>query len=266
MVHVLCTLIALVRCVAGAPLVIAANRDETLERPATGPEISVCPSGRRVAAPRDLRAGGSWLGVNDARVFVGLTNRPAASPDPNLASRGRVVLDALDAPSARAAADRIAVLPARSFNPFNLFVADAREAFVIAYDDVPRLERLAPGVHVVGNANPNDRAVPKIARLSSRAEEAAGHSGDALLDALAEICRGHEHTGRPREDACIHLDGYGTRSSMLLRMAEDASEDVWRWAEGAPCSTPYEDVTDLLHELGRGCAAQWGGFETRAQR
>lgn len=264
--HLVCTLIALVRCVEGAPLVIAANRDEYLDRPAAPPAVASSTGGRPVVAPRDLRAGGTWLGINDARLFVGLTNRPVAALDPFRPSRGQIVLDALDAPSAREAAELVAALPADAFNPFNLFLADERDAFAVVYETAPRVETLAPGVHVVGNADPDDRAIPKIARLLDRAEAARRRPGDGLLDALAEICRGHENAGRPREDACIHLGGYGTRSSMLLRLSERTSEDVWRWADGAPCSTSYENVTDLLHSLGRERSATGGGFETRAHR
>jgi len=48
-----CTLIALHRQISGAPLVIAANRDEYLDRPSEGPALRNTPHGV-IAAPRDL--------------------------------------------------------------------------------------------------------------------------------------------------------------------------------------------------------------------
>ena len=57
-----------------------------------------------------------------------------------------------------------------------------------------------------------------------------------------------------RADA-IHLGserGYGTRSSTLLWLGEPGTRSEWRFAEGAPCETEYEDRSELLRELGLG--------------
>ena len=92
----MCTLIVLHRCFADAELLVAANRDEYLDRPAEPPALRRW-NGRTVLAPRDVRAGGTWLGLNDAGVFAALTNRPNATPDPTRRSRGLLVVDALAA-------------------------------------------------------------------------------------------------------------------------------------------------------------------------
>ena len=82
----MCTLIVLHRCFADAELLVAANRDEYLDRPAELPALRVW-NGRTVLAPRDARAGGTWLGMNDAGLFAALTNRPTPRPDPRLRTR-----------------------------------------------------------------------------------------------------------------------------------------------------------------------------------
>ena len=56
-------------------LVLAANRDEYLDRAAEKPTLRRS-GNRTVLAPRDLQAGGTWLGLNDAKLFAALTNRP----------------------------------------------------------------------------------------------------------------------------------------------------------------------------------------------
>jgi uncharacterized protein with NRDE domain len=119
----MCTLIVLHRCFADAELLVAANRDEYLERPAEGPQLRSW-NGRSVVAPRDVRAGGTWLGLNDAGVFAALTNRPNPVPDPARRSRGLLVADALAAGTAAEAITRLAELPARTYDPFNLAVFD----------------------------------------------------------------------------------------------------------------------------------------------
>jgi uncharacterized protein with NRDE domain len=246
----MCTLIALHRCVPGLPLVVAANRDEYLDRPATGPELRIGPTGA-IAAPRDLREGGTWLGVNAARVFAGLTNRPAASRDPERRSRGLLLLDALRFGSAAAAAEALERTPAGAYNPFNLFVADGEDAFVATCEEEVSVRGLDAGPHVIGNADPDDTAVPKVGRLMAEARAAAALPVDAVLGFLGGVCGRHEGTPRPLDETCIHTSVYGTRSSTLLALGEQERDDALRFSDGPPCSAPYLDFTHLLRELGR---------------
>jgi hypothetical protein len=251
----MCTLIALHRCIAGAPLVVAANRDEYRERPSEGLTLREGPAGP-VAAPRDLRAGGTWLGVNRHGVFAGLTNRPTACADTTRRSRGLLVMDALGPAKASDAAEWLRGLPPGAYNPFNLLVADAQDAYVAVYEETVRVGALEPGVHVIGNAEPDDRSVAKIDRLHVQAARAAAAGPDGVLDALAAVCRAHDGGDGPLADTCIHLgdevSGYGTKSSTLLRLGEPGTRSEWRWADGSPCQTAYEDRSDVLHELGLG--------------
>jgi uncharacterized protein with NRDE domain len=165
----MCTLIVLHRCVPGRPLVVAANRDEFYARPAEGPAVRSARSGR-VLAPRDLEAGGTWVGLCERGVFAGLTNlRPsatrsgrgmlgdepgcgaAAEAPAKLRSRGEVVMSALEARSAAEAAEALTRLEPGVHNPFQLLVADGQDASLVVYRDAPRVVTLEPGIHVVGN-------------------------------------------------------------------------------------------------------------------
>jgi uncharacterized protein with NRDE domain len=246
----MCTLIVFQRCFADAELVIAANRDEYLERPAEPPSLHTW-HGRRVLAPLDARAGGTWLGTNDAAVFAALTNRPNPKPDPSRRSRGLLVADALGAESAADAALRLAQLPARAYNPFNLFVCDRRDAYVAVYEEKPEVKRLEAGVHVIGNGNPDSRRLPKVARLLDEAAALARSSADEAMAALERLCRAHLDPASPLDSTCIHAGPYGTRSSTLLRRGPRPEQDVFRFASGPPCQHPYEDFTPLLAQLER---------------
>jgi uncharacterized protein with NRDE domain len=265
----MCTLVALHRCVPGAHLWVAANRDEYLARPAEGPALREGRVGA-IVAPLDLHAGGTWWGVNALGLFAAVTNRPTSRPDPARRSRGQLVLDVLAADSAHEAAERAAALPPARYNPFNLFLADANDAFALVYEDTPRLLPLAPGVHVVGNADPDARNVPKIRRTLERAEQVAGGPAEAIRDGLAAICRTHGDHRDPIRDTCVHLGAYGTRSSSLLRLtaAGDrrlaaARSDLLEHAAGPPCTSPYQDFTPLLSELSRTARPHPGETATR---
>ena len=259
--HCVCTLIALHRCTPAAPLVVAANRDEQHSRPAEKPALR----GERrlpVLAPRDARAGGTWIGVNSLGLLAAVTNRPTHSRDDARRSRGLLVLDALEHPGAREAAEALASLERDAYNPFNLFVADGCEAYAVVYDGTPRVTELSPGAHVICNADPDARDHPKVGRLLESAKAAAELPSERLLGALAAVCRSHAGGGGPLGDACIHADGYGTRSSTLLRLGEPGASAFW-FADGPPCRTPYEDFTPLLHELHRGAGLGLEGCNAR---
>ncbi|MFO7655035.1 MAG: NRDE family protein [Candidatus Krumholzibacteriia bacterium] len=125
------------------PLVVAANRDEFLDRP-TAPlaEWSDAPG---VFAGRDLRAGGTWMGVTRSGRWAAVTNvrephdRPEAASRDGFAaaadasedggrrlSRGALVADYLR--STTAPADHLAAVAARArrYDGFNLLVGDTR--------------------------------------------------------------------------------------------------------------------------------------------
>jgi uncharacterized protein with NRDE domain len=185
----MCTLIALHRCIPGAPLVVAANRDE-YDRPSQAPAMREIRQ-RILVAPLDARAGGTWLGVNAQGVFAAITNRRADAPDPGRRSRGLLVLDALAAESASDAAQAALGSPAGCYNPFNLFVADEERAFAITHGETPQCLELGAGPHVIGNTDLAAPAPAKLARLADRAARLAAAPAEALLDGLAELCRDH---------------------------------------------------------------------------
>ena len=71
-----CLLVLLFGVDPDAPLVVAANRDERLDRPAVAMTV-LAEGGPRILGGRDNKAGGTWLAVNEYGVVAGLTNRPA---------------------------------------------------------------------------------------------------------------------------------------------------------------------------------------------
>jgi hypothetical protein len=167
-----------------------------------------------------------------------------------------LVLDALAAGSVVEAAEALAALPERAYNPFNFLVADAERAFLVTYRDVPQVGELGAGAHVIGNVDPRVEEAPKVTRIQESAERAAALPRERVLDALAALCREHGTGGGGLGDTCVHLGRYGTRSSALLMLADSDRDSRFLFADGPPCSNDYQDYTSLLHEQSRstGCA------------
>jgi len=183
----MCTLIVLHRCVPDRPLVVAANRDEFLDRPAEEPALRSSRTGP-IVAPLDLEAGGTWVGVSARGVFAGLTNlrpdrtemsmmsieRASTETDrgarSDLRSRGEVVTMALEADSAADAVDMLSKLEEETYNPFQLLVADGHEAWLVVYRGSSRVVQLEPGPHIVGNVV-DERIEAELGSASRRVGE-----------------------------------------------------------------------------------------------
>lgn len=122
-------------------LIAIGNRDEFHARPAA--PLAEWDDGSGIIAGRDMRAGGTWLGVTAAGRFALVTNfRVPGYPKAGLASRGGLVTGWLtNEPLGDAAA----------MNPFNLCLADAETAQVLTNHPEPERHALAPGVHGLSN-------------------------------------------------------------------------------------------------------------------
>jgi uncharacterized protein with NRDE domain len=226
------------------PLVVAANRDERLGRAAESWALREPAAGPRYAAPKDLLAGGTWIGVSARGLFAAVTNFHAPSgafPDPSRRSRGELVGKALSHPDAAAARTALSAEDAAAYNPFHLVVADAERAFLWRHDgERTALDDLAPGLHVVTEQAHEDRG--------PRGELVRARWPLGLEPAhLRELLTVH---GAGREGTCIHADPlYGTRSSTVLRLASSLGASELYVADGRPCTSPLEDRSRLLAAL-----------------
>src|SRR5579862_6266793 len=104
-------------------LVVAANRDEFHERPAA--PLARWPEPPGILAGRDLRAAGTWLGLDPARRFGVVTNfRELQERAPAAPSRGGLIPAYLGgARGAREFCARLAPA-AMEYAGFNLLLAD----------------------------------------------------------------------------------------------------------------------------------------------
>ncbi|MCA9655264.1 MAG: NRDE family protein [Myxococcales bacterium] len=248
----MCTLVVATQVWAAAPLVVAANRDEQLARPAAPPHRWARDDEAEIFAPRDLRAGGTWLGVRGAKLFVGITNRYRGRLEPPAPrSRGELVLDALAAGEVEAAAERISALDPALHNPFHLVIADRQQAHLVWNDgERHHHERLTPGLHVLSERSRGAAPTERDALLRRRLDERLGAAEPGLPQWRALLA---EHAVDPMEGPCVHADdrGYGTRCSTVVRMDARGGLGFFH-ADGRPCVTEYEDLSvEAAGELSR---------------
>jgi uncharacterized protein with NRDE domain len=243
----MCTLLVALQAWSEWPLVIAANRDERLERPSRGPFL--WDTRPRLVAPRDEVAGGSWLGLSERGLFVGITNRAGMPVGPNRRSRGALVIEALGAESARAWHERLSRLDPRAHNAFHLFYADRGGAFLTVSDGEAIVQsELSPGVHVITERSAPPFVSPRARRVLDGWERSIVRQNEPHPQAFAGLLGDHE--GQP-EAPCVHVpaQNYGTRSAAILLVSSEPARSRFSWAEGPPCRTPFEDRSDLLATL-----------------
>lgn len=206
-------------------LVLAANRDEFYERPTAPAAFWEDDSG--VLAGRDLRNGGTWLGVTRTGRFAAVTNyRGAEESRPDAPSRGALVASFL---RGREAADAYLVrlaMNAERYNGFNLLVGDVDNLCYFSNRE-NEVRRLEPGVYGLSNHLLNT-PWPKVeaGRAALRHTIARPFEPDALLDLLADTTTAPDEalpdTGvgleweRVLSPRFIETPAYGTRSSSVL--------------------------------------------------
>jgi uncharacterized protein with NRDE domain len=204
-------------------------------------------------AGRDLRAGGTWLGVNAQGLVAGLTNLWTGQPvDPTRTSRGAIVAQLLTHSELATARAWIDAQPPGWTNPYLAICADAQgRAFWTQSEAPDAAQQLAPGIHVFGNTPPLAAAAKLAAAARSFADAFArrgGESAEEILDALRPALAAHDGAADPLQSVCVHTErDFGTvSSSCILLGPHDAA---YYHAAGPPCRTEFQSFTAPLRRL-----------------
>ncbi|HIJ37330.1 MAG TPA: hypothetical protein HPP80_00410 [Rhodospirillaceae bacterium] len=218
----MCTVVVLRRPNHPWPLLLGANRDEMIDRP-WRPPARHWPDRPNVIAGQDQLAGGSWLGVNDEGLVAAILNRMGTlGPEQGKRSRGELVLDALDHADAEDAARALSQLDPRAYRPFNMIIADNRDAFWLRADGQGvHLTALAEGLSMVTAFELNDRIDPRIANFLPRFETARPPEPDQDDWQSWQQLLGCTASAQDQSEAglCFQLEnGFGTRSSALIAL------------------------------------------------
>ena len=237
------------------PLIVAANRDEHYDRPSAPPALlNTQPA---IIAGRDLRANGTWLGVNEYGLIAGVLNRRFDGRQLSASearSRGLLCMDVLNFDSSRASNEFIQGHRFR-YNPFSLLFADGHEAYV-SYNDEQKIitEKLETGLHVFSSAaefemhsTKADRAYALFAKLSTQVRPTNGKTLESIA-ALQTVLSDHSlvaDSNDPGDAICVHRESSGTVSSSVIYFSEAESRFYTFFCAGAPCRNSFGDALKL---------------------
>ena len=251
----MCTFVILRRPGHDWPVLIAANRDEMLDRP-WHPPARHWQDRQDVIAGQDQLAGGTWLGMNDHSVVAAILNRrDTLGPKEGFRSRGELPLEALDHADAETAAEALADINPEGYRPFNMVVADNREAFWIKLAEThwgvhAQVAPIPEGFSMVTASDRNDTSsarirtyLPQFERAPVPDPESTDWSGwIALLTS-----RIYDSVEGPGGSMLIATDGgFGTVSSSLIALPGYANQEVmpkYLFAAGRPDQVGYAPVS-----------------------
>lgn len=232
----MCLIVFAWRVIPGLPLIAAGNRDEFYDRPA----MPACwwEDNPKIYAGRDLRGGGTWMGVTRDGRFAAVTNiRAPSERRENAPSRGALVANYLRGEMRPDEYIEALSADAQHFNGFNLLVGDC--ASLIWYSnrgdaDVRNGKPLAPGIYGVSNAM-LDSPWPKVVRTKAQFASLLCQTApeNAFFEMLTDTTKARDcrlpSTGidleleRTLSAVCIDSPGYGTRTSTLVKVFAEQS-------------------------------------------
>ncbi len=208
-------------------LILAGNRDEFYDRPTAS--ANFWEDEPNVLAGRDLKDGGTWLGITRTGRIAALTNfRDPSIRKVNAPSRGHVVSDFLkDREQPLKYFERL-INTAENYNNFNLLFGDQNKIYFMS-NRIGKIQSLTSGVYGLSNHYLNT-PWPKVKRgqktLSQLISEGNELSTEAIFSILGDRSCPND---RFLPDSGVGLEcerilapifvtspAYGTRSSSVL--------------------------------------------------
>jgi uncharacterized protein with NRDE domain len=213
-------------------LILAANRDEYYDRPSAAPAF--WKDAPQVLAGKDLKGGGTWLGITKSGRIAAITNyRDPASVVTDAPSRGWLVRDYLLGGDDPASYLKKVRKDGIRYNGFNLIVGHREKLFWYSNRGEGILS-LSPGLHGISNRL-LDTPWPKVIRSKERLADVLANHENISSERLFEVLRDRSvarddvlpETGvgieweRILSPVYITSPTYGTRSSTLILIDEN---------------------------------------------
>jgi uncharacterized protein with NRDE domain len=209
------------------PLVLAANRDEYYDRPSS--PAAFWEDAPHILAGRDLKDGGTWMGITRSGRLAALTNyRDPASVKNNAPSRGLLVKDFLAGNESPSAYLRHLQAHGDRYNGFGLIFGDSHHLHYYTNRGNAKAATLAPGLYGLSNHYLNtpwpkvEKGKKALRPLIDRRPLPVAEIFGLLMDKTAADDRCLPDTGvglrweRILSPIFITSRIYGTRSSTVL--------------------------------------------------
>lgn len=230
-----------------APILVAYNREESSDFVFSTPSIQ--PGKPRILASIDKKTGGTYLGMNQNGLLVGLVRRRKFQVPPNPKSRGLLVKDLLGLTSARQAVDyAMEELETQPYAGGNFVIADPESGWVVKAGNETEVTDLPHGLSIVGNRDLNDgrderglmaRRLLTLQTLDSPVK--------FLAIASRVLARAPSAPGRP--SMVVKGERENTVNSTLISLGSKPRDAIYQFSNGSPDEAKFEDYSPMLRDI-----------------
>ncbi len=207
-------------------LVLAANRDEYYNRPTLAADY--WPDHPRILAGKDMKHGGTWMGITTTGRFATLTNyRDPSNYNPDALSRGHLVQRYLENDLSPESYLKNLLNGTKEYNGFNLLAGTCDNLFYFSNRE-KLVRKIEKGFHGLSNSL-IDVPWPKVTRGIKALEtclQSREVNAECLFELMADRNQPPDHelpqTGVSLElerllaPAFVEMQGYGTRSTTVI--------------------------------------------------
>lgn len=255
----MCTLIFLYKIVDNYPIIALHNR-YAVKGTAEYPPI-ILRLKYHVIYPVDLVGGGTWIGFNNAGLFMAITDQHTNGPSFSERSRGLLAIDVLGYFSDVDDALKYIIneLKKGLYKRGNFIIADFNKAYHVIHDKEITVREIKQSPYIVTNLTllPNVKLEGVIAEIYKRASERelralklSKNIGKTdiinIIRELAKIASDH-HRGKSEYSICYHGDGeWIMSSSTIVAVAQEFNNSKILYLRGNACINSYIDYSYLL--------------------
>jgi len=238
----MCLILFAYKAKSGYDLILAANRDEFYHRPAS--PMHFWEEDPNILAGKDLKSGGTWMGIHRDKRFAALTNyRDPAEYRKDAASRGRIITDYLGSTKSPNHFGEELKQQASRFNGFNLIWGDIGRIYSFSSRD-GRILPVSPGIYGLSNAllkTPWPKVTLGKELLRDRLKKTSSNRKTVSSNDIFSILENREtppdetlpdtgvglETERMLSPMFIESENYGTRSSTVIIAKDSGKVDIW---------------------------------------
>lgn len=230
-----------------APILVAYNREGFFDRLYPAPSIQ---SGKpRILASLDQQSGGTYLGINQNGMLVGVVPRRKPNAPVKPRSRGALARELLKARSARQAVDlAMTELQTNLYPGVNFVIADSDFGWVVESGRENVVSDLDQGLAIIGEHgldNPRDDRSNMARRLLTL--QTLDSPVKFLAIASKVFARNSIEPGRP--SMVVREPNYGTISSTLVSLGSKPRDAIYQYSNGSPDQSKFEDYSPLLRDI-----------------
>jgi uncharacterized protein with NRDE domain len=227
-------------------IIVAANRDERLDRKWESPGRHWLDN-PQVIGGLDVLSKGTWLAINDNGIMACILNRQGTLGGlPGKKSRGQLVIDALKVDCIDDAVAAVKLIDASEFSGFQFLVADGNRAYWLESDGTYISTHLVPvGVSMITSLGMNNLDCSRTKRHLDTFQQTSLPNPDFYdeWDLWIKILQ-RRASVESRDGMTIVTDkNYGTVCSALIGLNQyDSQKNVFLFCPGHPQKFKYQKI------------------------